>query len=82
MVGPPRCEDVPLVSGLSEYNVKKRKKKKKKKRKKKGGAPEIDLPSFVRMDQSDIYSSAARNLGVISDSELALNEQVSVPCLL
>ena len=30
------------------------------------------------MDQSDIYSSAARNLGVISDCELALNEQVTL----
>ena len=34
--------------------------------------PGIDLPSSVRVGQSDIFSSAARNLGVIFVSELAL----------
>ena len=39
---------------------------------------DADLPSFVRVGQSDIsFSSAARNLGVIFDSELALKEQVN-----
>ena len=46
-------------------------------------APGIDLPSSVRVDQSDIsFSSAARNLGVIFDSELALKEQVNKLCQL
>ena len=41
-----------------------------------GSAPGINLPSSVRVGQSDIYvSSSARNLGVIFDSELALKEQ-------
>jgi len=48
-----------------------------------GSAPGIDLPSSVRMDQSDIsFSSAARNLGVIFDSELPLKEQVKKLCQL
>ena len=48
-----------------------------------GSAPEIDLPSSVRAGQSDIsFSSAARNLGVIFDSELALKEQVNKLCQL
>ena len=39
-----------------------------------GSAPGIDLPSSVRVGHSDIsFSSAARNLGVIIDSELALS---------
>ena len=43
-----------------------------------GSAPGIDLPSFVHVGQSDIlFSSAAHNLGVIFDSELALKEQVN-----
>ena len=43
----------------------------------------IDLPSSVRVGQSDIsFSSAARNLGVIFDSQLALKEQVSKLCQL
>ena len=46
-------------------------------------APGIDLPSPVRVGQSDIsFSSAARNLGVIFDSELALKEQVNKLCQL
>ena len=41
-----------------------------------GSAPGIDPPSSVRVGQSDIsFSSAARNLGVIFDSELALKER-------
>ena len=48
-----------------------------------GSALEIDLPSSVRVGQSDIsFSSAARNLGVIFDSELALKEQVNKLCQL
>ena len=48
-----------------------------------GSAPGIDLPSSVRVDQNDIsFSSAARNLGVIFDSELALKEQVNKLCQL
>ncbi|WP_419634815.1 RNA-directed DNA polymerase, partial [Thiolapillus sp.] len=48
-----------------------------------GSAPGIDLPSSVRVGQSDIsFSSAARNLGVIFDSELALKEQVNKLCQL
>ena len=43
-----------------------------------GSAPGIDLPSSVRVSHSDIlFSSAARNLGVIFDSELTLKEQVN-----
>ena len=46
-----------------------------------GSAPGIDLPSSVRVGQSDIsFSSAARNLGVIFDSELALKEQANKLC--
>ena len=45
--------------------------------------PGIDLPSSVRVGQSDIsFSSAARNLGVIFDSELALKERVNKLCQL
>lgn len=41
------------------------------------------LPSFVRVGQSDIpFSSAAHNLGIIFDSELALKEQVVKLCQL
>ena len=48
-----------------------------------GSAPGIDLPSSVGVGQSDIsFSSAARNLGVIFDSELALKEQVNKLCQL
>ena len=43
-----------------------------------GSAPGIDLPSSVRVSQSDIsFFSAARNLGAVFDSELALKEQVN-----
>ena len=43
-----------------------------------GSAPGIDLPSSPCGDQSDIpFSDAARNLGVIFDSQLALKEQVN-----
>ena len=46
-----------------------------------GSASGIDLPSSVRVGQSDIsFSSAARNLGVIFDSELVLKEQVNKLC--
>ena len=46
-------------------------------------APGIDLPSSVRVGQSDIsFSSAARNLGVIFDSELTQKEQVNKLCQL
>ena len=48
-----------------------------------GSAPRIDLPSSVSVGQSGIsFSSAARNLGVIFDSELALKEQVNKLCQL
>ena len=48
-----------------------------------GSAPGIDLPSSVRVGHSDIsFSSAARNLGVTFDSELALKEQVNKLCQL
>ena len=48
-----------------------------------GSAPEIDLPSSVRVGHSDIsFSSAARNLGAMFDSELALKEQVNKLCQL
>ena len=48
-----------------------------------GSAPGIDLPSSVHVGQSDIsFSSAACNLGVIFDSELALKEQVNKLCQL
>ena len=41
-------------------------------------APGIDLPFSVLVGQCDIlFSRAARNLGVIFDSELALKEQVN-----
>ena len=43
-----------------------------------GSAAGIDLPSSVRVGQSDIsFSRAARGLGVIFDSELTLKEQVN-----
>ena len=46
-----------------------------------GSAAGIDLPSSVRVGQSDIsLSRAARGLGVIFDSELALKEQVNKLC--
>ena len=42
-----------------------------------GSAPGIDFPS-VQVGQSDIsFSSAARNVSVIFDSELSLKEQVN-----
>ena len=48
-----------------------------------GSAPGINLPSSVRVGLSDIsFFSAARNLGVIFDSELALKEQVNKLCQL
>ena len=48
-----------------------------------GSAPGIDLPSSVHVGQSDIsFSSAACNLSVIFDSELALKEQVNKLCQL
>ena len=48
-----------------------------------GSAPGIDLPSSVRVSQSDIsFSSAARDLGVIFDIKLALKEQVNKLCRL
>ena len=41
-----------------------------------GSAPGIDLSSSLCVCQSDIpFSSAAHNLGVIFDSQLALKEQ-------
>ena len=46
-----------------------------------GSAPGIGLPSSVHLGQSDIlFSSAALNLGVIFDSELALKEQANKLC--
>ena len=48
-----------------------------------GSALGTNLPSSVRVGQSDIsFSSTARNLGVIFDSELALKKQVSKLCQL
>ena len=48
-----------------------------------GSAPEIDLPSSLCVGQMDIpFSNAARNLGVIFDSQHALKEQVSKLCQL
>ena len=48
-----------------------------------GSASWIDLPSSVHVGQSGIsFSSAARNLGVIFDSELTLKEQVNKLCQL
>ena len=48
-----------------------------------GSAPGIDLPSSVRVGQSDIsFSNAARNLGVIFDGKFALKEQVNKHCKL
>ena len=41
-------------------------------------APGIDFPSSLGGGRSDIpFSSAARNLGVVFDSQLALKEQVN-----
>ena len=41
-----------------------------------GSAPEIDLPSSLRVDHSDIpFSSSARNISVLLDSQLTLKEQ-------
>ena len=47
-----------------------------------GSAPGIDLPSSLCVGHSDIpFSNAARNLGVIFDSQLAaLKEQVNKLC--
>ena len=48
-----------------------------------GSAPKIDLPSSLCVSHSDIpFSSAARNLDVIFDSQLALKEQVNKLCQL
>ena len=48
-----------------------------------GSAPGIDLPSSVHMDQSYIpFSSAACNVSVIFDSELAQKQQVNKLCQL
>ena len=48
-----------------------------------GSVPGIDLPSSLHVDQSDVpFSNAARNLGVIFDSQLALKEQVNNLCQL
>ena len=48
-----------------------------------GSAPGIDLPSSLCVGHSDIpFSNAARNLGVIFDSQLALKEQVNKLCQL
>ena len=48
-----------------------------------GSAPGINLPSSIHVGQSDISSSsAAHNLGVIFDSELALKKQVNKLCQL
>ena len=48
-----------------------------------GSAPGIDLPSSVRVGQSDIPSSgAAPKLGVIFEREIALKEQVNEFCQL
>ena len=42
-----------------------------------GSAPGTDLPFSLYVGQSDIpFSNAARNLGVIFDSQLALKEQI------
>ena len=46
-----------------------------------GCAPGIDLPSSLCVGQSDIpFSNAARNHGVIFDSQLSLKEQVNHLC--
>ena len=43
-----------------------------------GVAPGIDLPSSLGVGRGDIpFSSAACNLGVVFDSQLALKEQVN-----
>ena len=43
-----------------------------------GSAPRTDLPSSVRVGQSEIsFSGVACNLGVIFDSELSLKEQMN-----
>ena len=48
-----------------------------------GSAPGTDPPSSVRVGHSDIsFCSAARDLCVIFDSELALKEQVNKLCQL
>ena len=48
-----------------------------------GFAPGMDLPSSLCVCYSDIpFSSAARNLGVIFDSQLALKEPVNKLCQL
>ena len=45
-----------------------------------GSAPEIDLPCSLRVGQSDItFPDAARNLGAICDSQLALKKQLVKP---
>ena len=46
-----------------------------------GSAPGIDFPSSLCVGQSDIpFSNTARNLGVIFDVQLALEEQVNKLC--
>ena len=48
-----------------------------------GSAPGIDLPSSLCVGHSDIpFFNAARNLGVIFDSQLALKEQMNKLCQL
>ena len=48
-----------------------------------GFAPGIDLPSSLCVGHSDLpFSNAARNLGVIFHSQLALKEQVNKLCQL
>ena len=49
----------------------------------KGSAPGIDVPFSLCVGHSEIpFSNAARNLGVIFDSQLALKEQVNKLCQL
>ena len=46
-------------------------------------APEIDLPSSLCVGHSNVlFSNAARNFGVVFDSQLALKEQVNKLCQL
>ena len=48
-----------------------------------GSARGTDLPSSLCVGHSDLpFSNAARNLGVIFDSQLALKEQVNKLCQL
>ena len=48
-----------------------------------GSTPGVDLPSSLHVGHSDIpFSCAARNPGVIFDSQLALKERVNKLCQL